>query len=776
MRRNYWASAATLSLLVIAMGLSMEQLIPSNRTTYADLRASILKASPRQLSSKQFQRWDHFWSRRLEAGTLPQGADLLDRWKRFKNLDLTPPPLPLTWKAVGPVTSPINDWDITGANPGLGRINCIAFGTGVIYAGAATGGLWKSINNGGDWTSVPVDVPLLGVSDIAVSADGNVLYLGTGDRDGRDGVGFGVLKSTDAGQSFQTNTTPVLQSAVVSRILVHPTNPQIVLAATLSGIFRSADAGATWTQAAPGIFFDMEFKPTDPNTLYAASRADSIAANPVFVSRDAGLTWNRATGSMPNRDISRVALAVSANAPATVYAIFVNQADRTFAGLYRSTDSGASWSKRASEPNVLGRKNGGATDNEGQGEYDLALEASPTNANEVWVGGINLWKSEDGGEKWDRKSFWNRGDSTDRYVHADQHTLVFRPGSGTELWSGNDGGIARSTDGGKNWTERSNGLQISQFYTVSVSKKANYMLLGAQDNGVVVHDGTNFRQIWGADGFDGAFSPKEADTLYFALYDGHAFRSNNLGKANNRTTGDIDRDERLGPKDTVTKDRPGTFGASMEIDPSDDSIVYLGLRNLFQSKNNGRRWRKADGLPDSDRLIRILRVAPSDGRRIYVSRGSESFTSSNRGDTWTRLTISTSTCPTTFITDIAVDPQDPRRVWATSASIANCRVFRSSDAGSTWQDITGPPSTASGSIPAFRINAIARQANFPSLVYIGTDIGVFFTHDAIAPQWRSYNLGLPPTVIEDLEVHPVKNRLVAATFGRGVWEAFLLRP
>jgi photosystem II stability/assembly factor-like uncharacterized protein len=473
------------------------------------------------------------------------------------------------------------------------------------------------------------------------------------------------------------------------------------------------------------------------------------------------------SSGIPNQNIRRVAIAVTPAVPGLVYAIFVNDS-KSFAGFYRSNDSGANWTLVSSKPNILGFYRGrrGKDQEVGQGDYDLALAVSPARPDEVFVGGINIWKSTDGGKNWDRKSIWYRGDPTDRYVHGDQHALAFFPGRSEEIWACNDGGIFRSTDGGRNWVDRSSGLQVSEFYTVATSAKSKHALLCAQDNGVVLFDGSSFRQIYGADGFDSVFSHKDFKTLFFAIYDGQGYRSINLGKRSKEVTRDIDSNERLTPNTF-------TFGAVLAIDPVEAKTIYLGLRNLFRSDNNGVKWNKNLSLPAGSGggdLIVALRIAPKEPRRIYVARRVQLFTSADKGATWSDIYAGLPGSP--LITDVAVDPVDPNHVWVTCAGSGAGRVFRSFNAGNiSWQDITGPLSPAAGSLPPFKLNAVVAQPGTSSLVYVGTDVGVFLTHDGLAPNWIPFNTNLPTVVVNDLEIHPFTNRLVAATFGRGLWQA-----
>jgi photosystem II stability/assembly factor-like uncharacterized protein len=644
-----------------------------------------------------------------------------------------------------------------------------------MYAGAATGGLWKSTTEGATWSSVELNVPFLGVSDIAIHPQNpSIIYLGTGDRDGFDAPGFGVMKSTDGGVSFsqlEVDSNPGVDSLPITRLLINPQNPSILLAtAHFAGIYRSIDGGANWTQPMGlfALFYDLKFKPGDPSVVYATTNSIS-SPSPILVSRDGGQHWTPVTSGIPTTNVFRVEIAVTPAAPNLVYALFVKEGD-IFGGLYRSEDSGVTWVTRSTEPNILGRTNGGDTD--GQGSYDLALAVSPTKPNEIFVGGINIWKSIDGGKTWDRRSFWNRGVRRELYVHADQHALAFFPGRPEEIWACNDGGIFRSKDGGTTWMDRSNGLQVSEFYTVATSRLGPYALMGAQDNGVVLFDGATFRQIYGADGLDCVFSHAERETIFYAIYDGEGFRSKNLGKTENRVTGDIKKVER------TSLHGEHLFAGVWAMDPANAKLLYFGLRNLFRSENNGSNWKPVETLEqvvnleqDDNLVIVAIRIAPSDPQRIYVARGSKLFTSADTGATWAEITGPNSGLPNTGIRDIAVHPTHPNRVWVTFAGFRNQRVFRSDSAGSAWQDITGPLPDASGSLPHFLINAIVAQPGLSNLIYVGTDIGVFLTHDGLAPNWIPFNANLPTVVVEDLEIHPFTNRLMAATFGRGLWQA-----
>ncbi|HLE57370.1 MAG TPA: hypothetical protein VJB15_09825, partial [Rhodothermia bacterium] len=490
--------------------------------------------------------------------------------------------------------------------------------------------------------------------------------------------------------------------------------------------------------------------------VYACSRARGVTRTPIIVSRDGGQTWDDAGSGIPTQDVNRVAIAVTPANPNLLYAIFVGD-DDGFAGFFRSTDSGVSWSLMSDKPHILSLRDG-LTNTGNQGSYDLALAVSPTKPEQIYVGGINVWKSRDSGKNWDRKSVWNRGEPTNRFVHPDQHALAFFPGRADEIWACNDGGIYRSKNAGRTWEDRSNGLQITQVYTIATSRTSKTAVLSSQDNGVIVFDGSGFRQILGGDGFDSAFVEEDQKTILSAVFPIIVMRSTRLGKLTKEVTSSGQTIDGFSPTPRFA------------VDPVDAETVYLGVRRLFRSTRGGkeRTWNKIKSFPDSTDDLTAVRIAPSNPQRLYVCRSNAMFTSADRGDTWTDVTMG---LPTFGLTDIAVDPDNPSHVWVVASDSFSGQVFRSFNAGASWEVITGPLPPAAGSLPAFIINTIVRQSGNSNLVYVGTDVGVFLTHDGIAPNWVPYNSDLPTVVVQDLEIHPFTNTLFAATFGRGLWEA-----
>ena len=334
------------------------------------------------------------------------------------------------WVPKGP-----SSWNTVSYNPGIGRVNCITVApndSNIIYLGAPSGGFWKSIDGGQNWFTTTDSLTVLGVSAIAVHpSNPDLIYIATGDGDGGDTYSIGVLYSLDGGYTWNpTNLNwQVTQSRRISKLLIHPNDPTILFAAASNGIYKSLDSGINWVNVQSGNFKDMEFKPGDPATIYVCGRE-------FFKSTNTGSSFIQITSGLPSSSlISRLAIAVSGANADYVYLLAGSSATSGFYGLYRSTNSGTSFSARSSSPNILGYSLTGSSSG-GQSYYDLAIAMSPYNADVIYVGGINIWKSTDGGANWDIIAYWYYPETSVPYVHADIHSLDFY---GSVLYSGSDG-------------------------------------------------------------------------------------------------------------------------------------------------------------------------------------------------------------------------------------------------------------------------------------------------------------------------------------------------
>jgi PKD repeat protein len=658
-------------------------------------------------------------------------------------------PMSSTWTFAGPTGAP------TGS--GAGRINCVRFAPSTpttVYVGAPAGGLWRSTNSGVTWNIIGSTDALasIGVTDIAIDpTNANTLYLATGDGDAGDTYSIGVLKSTDGGVTWNTTglNWTVNQGRQISKLLIHPTNNQIVLAFTSNGIYRTTNGGTSWTQVQnTNAFKDAEFKPGDPNTIYAGGTR-------FWKSTDNGVTWTNITAGLPaNTAINRMAIAVTLDATGTgyVYVLTGSAANSGFYGLYRSTDSGTTFTQRSSTPNTLGWSSTG-NDTGGQSWYDLAIAASNTSRDVIIIGGVNIWRSTNGGTSWTINGHWTGTGAP--YVHADVHDLIFYPGSGTRYFAGCDGGVFETTNSGGAWTDRSGALCIAQPYRIGLSASSqNLWLTGHQDNGTNLRNGAAYVGVMGGDGMDCFIDRTNNNVMYAEYYNGAFQRSTNGG---GNWTG-------------ITT---GLSGNAAWVtpwcqDPATANTLWCGYSNVFRSTNQGTSWTQMGTLGGSGTIVDI-KVSQSTPSTIYVCRSNAVYKSTNTGGTWTNIT-GTLPVGSAAISRLLIDPADANNVWVTFSgySAAN-KCFVTTNGGTSWTNI-------SSGLPNLPANCMVyTPGSSTDAVYIGMDVGIYY-RDASSGGWLPYFTGLPNVPIFDLEIYSTTGQIRAATYGRGVWEVDIYNP
>ncbi|PLX13783.1 MAG: hypothetical protein C0597_11120 [Marinilabiliales bacterium] len=414
---------------------------------------------------KQFHRWEWNMEGQIDpkTGAFPQKT-AQEIYTVYRNANPNKQGSKVAnWTVVGPNSS-------DGGYAGVGRINCIAFhpsDNNTYWVGAPAGGLWLTTDNGSSWTCLTDNNDVLGVSDIIIPSNystSNTIYIATGDRDGWDNNSVGVLKSTDAGTNWSSTgiSYSIEDGEMATRLLLDPNNDNTIIAATSNGVFKTTDGGSNWSTMLTSVsFIDMEYKPGDFNTLYG-----STSSGDIYVSTDGGSNW---TQTYNNSSARRIELAVTPASSSVLYALAANTSNGFYA-FYKSTDSGSNFTEQinSSAINLMGwNSNGG--DSGGQGWYDLSMAASPSDEDIVLVGGVNTWKTTDGGVNWSIANHW-WGDGVPA-VHADKHQLKYRTNG--DLFECNDGGIYISTNDGTGWTDKTNGMIISQMYKLGVSQSVS---------------------------------------------------------------------------------------------------------------------------------------------------------------------------------------------------------------------------------------------------------------------------------------------------------------
>lgn len=689
---------------------------------------------------KQYKRWEYFMEQRVsQDGTRPSAGVLWSEMEKYKMQhpsDLRAEPIS-HWVPLGP-----SAWTSTGWNPGIGRVNCIEVDPtdeNIVYIGTPAGGCWKSIDGGNNWVPLTDNQPVLGVSAIAISyVDPNIIYIGTGDDDGGDTYSIGVLKSTDGGQTWDTTGLNFSNmSYIIYDLEMDPGNANHILAGTNGGVYYTLDGGDNWTLSLPGTVYDIEFKADEPATIY-------ICNGSVWKSTNGGISFNPSGTGLPSSSLTNTSLiAVTADNPDYIYFLCGDQSDNSFYGLYRSTDEGATWDLQADSPNIFSYAEDGSGDG-GQSWYDMALAASPVNAEEIYIGGINVWKSNDGGETFDITSHWVHPSGIG-YTHADIHVLET---FGDKIYCGSDGGVFKSNNGASNWVDITFGLQITQFYGMGSSEAhPDLIIAGAQDNGTNLWENDSWTHVIGADGMEALIDWYDPQIMYGSIQNGSLQKSDNGGASFS------------GISNTMTDAENANWVTPYDIDPADHNTLYAGYENLWKSTDGGDNWFTISNFTTN--AIDEIAIAPSDPNFIYVSVNSILRRTHDGGNTWT--TISNS-LPGYNITDIAVDPESQLRIWVTFANYADSnKVSRSDDGGITWTNI-------SGSLPNIPANCIAAENGNYNGVYIGMDVGIFYTNDTIA-DWLPYFESLPNVIVNEIEVNNTSGKVRAATYGRGIWES-----
>ena len=672
---------------------------------------------------KQFRRWEWFMSPRVGLdGTRfnPSAAFRagVEYRKQYSTANAG------NWTLIGPSVVP------TGGG-GAGRINAVRVhpvDPNILFACSPSGGLWKSDDGGSTWASNTDQLAqVIGCTDIAIDPNNpNIMYLATGDGDAGDTYSVGILKSTDGGTTWNTTGLSYSNASFrqISKLLIDPTNTSTIIAASSNGIWRSTDAGATFTNVQSGGFKDMEFKPGDFNTIYAAGTE-------FYKSTNNGATWTKITSILPAAtNVSRIAIGVTPANPAYVYLIIGLPAPNYGTeGFYKSTNSGTTFTKPSTP--ALGT----------QQWYDLCIAASPTNAEEVLIGGQTDFKrSTNGGTTWAQ----NGGNT-----HVDYHDVLYT--DAVSYYMGNDGGVYQTTNSGNAWTNLSNGLEISQMYGFGQSATTPYLMLqGWQDNGTNRFNGTSWAHVLGGDGMLCFIDRTNNQNMFAEYQNGGLNRSTNGGGSWTGITNGINE--------------TGPWVTPWMQDPVSSTTLYAGFVNVWKSTNLGTNWTKISAFSNTSTVI-TMAVSPANNQVIWVSKANGLYRTTNGGTTWTLMTG----LPAGTITGITCSNTNPNKAWITYSGFNNTnKVFKTSDQGATWTNY-------SSGVPNIPVNCITYMNNSADAVYIGTDLGVFY-RDSTLNIWEPFFSGLPNVVVTQLDIFYPLGKLRASTYGRGMWESDLFVP
>jgi photosystem II stability/assembly factor-like uncharacterized protein len=669
------------------------------------------------------------------------------------------------WQPIGPNPTDSyfpNNWATTS-----GRINAVAVSPAdpqIVLVGAAVGGVWRSNDGGANFTAVTDAQVDLAVGSIAFApSNPSIVYAGMGDK-GSVYLGSGVLKSTDAGQTWtRVNNTSLPLLGRISKIMVDPSDPNRVYVAQYSyqqgntsfasGFFISTDGGVSWQKTLSGLPRDMVMHPTQPNVLYMAVQRHDAAPLPssggVFKSVNSGQTWTRVYTS-PYATTSNMKVAVTPAAPESVYVLVGTTTAPASARVEISTNGGETWTNKASNFDV------------GQLSYNFYLFVHPTDVNTLYVGTRDLWRSTDGGTSYTNitRSFTLTGGytPTQSKAHPDQHHFYISPTNPATMYLANDGGLWKTTDNLATLQNLNSSLSLTMFVSLAVHPEfTGRVYVGTQDNGTQrrSNNGMRWKEFSTGDGGQTVVDPLDPSIVYTTYVQHYVDRFSNNG---DNYFGQI------GGPSTFANDRVAFYPPLVGNEVN--SNIYFGTYRLYVSTNRGAGWTAPGGTFDqtfggSD-VLSAIAVAKSNLNIIYSgSAQGRAMISTDAGATWTQITNG---LPTRFIKSIVVSPTDPNTAYLTVSGFGSGHVFKTTNGGSNWTDI-------SGNLPDIPANTILIDPRNANTLWIGTDVGVFRSTVG-GNTWESFNQGMPPALVTEI-VAQSNGLIVAGTYGRG---AFQINP
>ena len=684
----------------------------------------------------------------------------------------------------------------------------------VMYAGGVSGGLWKSVNAGERWEPVGDALANLAVNSLAMDpSDRRVLYAGTGEGYFREEVrgtglplrGNGIFVTSDAGATWtHLASTATNDFHWVNDLEVSRHDPRRLYAATRTGVWRSSDAGASWSNVLPvtvrGGCLDLAARPDAP-TDYLFASCGTFDRATIHRSTDAASASWEAVHS--EEGMSRTSLAIAPSRPSTIYALAAHNGDpNTGHGLhavYRSDSNGdpGSWTAqvRLDDPDLIDRnlltnlwsvsqRKCGVSNNDNpltMGWYCNVIAVDPADAEKVWVGGVDLFRSDDGGRNWGVASYWWASSSEGSFAHADHHGIVFHPrydgAANQTMFSTNDGGIyrtenaraavARGDDAPCNpiasqvtFAHLNRNFGVTQFYHGAVTPDGKRVLGGTQDNGTIVSDiarGTDsWTRILGGDGGYVAVDPRNPAVFYAEAQNAYLVRFNAGGFGSPVNRGLLD---------------DFLFVTPFVLDPNDADRLWIAGRSLWRSENRGDEWSRASiRLPA---YVSAIAVAPGRSNRVVAATTSGDIHRSENALTATAATGWPSSRPRDgFVTSLTFHPTNADIVYATYGGFGGVHVWRSIDGGATWSPIDG---SGAGTLPDIPAHSLAVDPYDTQRLYLGTDLGVFVSLDGGA-SWRVENSGFAAVVTETVVIGRGERgpAVYAFTHGRGAWRAELV--
>jgi photosystem II stability/assembly factor-like uncharacterized protein len=703
----------------------------------------------------------------------------------------------MSWTALGPKS----------AGGRIETVDCPPDSPGTIYVGAGSGGVWKTVNGGMTWTPLFDRGPTVAIGDLAVSpSDPDIVWVGTGESlmARSSFAGQGVFRSADGGRTWESRGLE--DTHHIGRIVIDPRDPDRVFVAAIGhqytfneerGVFMTADGGRTWTKSLfidqrTGVV-DLVMDPADGRVLYAAAWErdrkawDNTVCGPgsgIFKTTDGGASWTRLKNGLPaGPSIGRIGLDVCPAAPGVVYAVIDNltpvparagrKASPVPAGgeVYRSDDHGDTWRKvNEGDPAA------------GTGYAFGDIRVSPKDANVVYVLGVGLVRSADGGRTFARVDgpVVRLSPLPTRALHLDQHELWIDPRDPDRLVLGNDGGLFVSNDGGRAWLHLNN-LPVTEFYAAFAGPGSPYPIYGGTQDNAALRGRSDRRlddaaldgwshlwiDLWGGgDSFFTFPDPADPDVVYYE-----------------QQFGDLKRKDMRTGRTAFIRPQPEKGKAPYRfnwmtpflISVHDPAILYCGAERMFRSGDRGGHWTVLSSdlttAPGPDRqgdvpfgTITTIAESPLAKGLLFVGTDDGNvWMTADDGVSWIPIDAG---LPRKWVSRLEASAHDAERVYVALTGYREddfrTYLFRSGDRGRTWESI-------SQDLPQESVNVIREDPEKPGLLYIGTDQGGVHASADNGSTWSSLCADLPPAAVHDLAVQRDEDELVAATHGRGVF-------
>jgi hypothetical protein len=657
------------------------------------------------------------------------------------------------WRALGPFGFQTSGFYGSSPNADGGRIRAIAIhptNPSIVYAGAASGGVWRTNHGGAPWTPISDNQCSLNIGSIAIDpVNPSIVYVGTGEP--AQSNGCGLLRSFDGGTTWtEINGGGVLapvngtQTTRAYRIRVAPSvagtqGTSVVLYAASNGLHRSINSGSAWATVLSGFVTDVEFDPADDNVVWAARAGAGTTANGVYRSTDRGATWSQVYST--GNTVQRISLAVTPNAPNAVWAVEVvnSRMDK----LVRLHGENAT-------PTVLAAQGvyGGQPrlDFGTQSTYNLVLEVDPQDANTVILGGSRIYRSRDGGQSFSAIAY---------DLHVDWHAFEYAPSDPNVIVGGCDGGVHASYDRGNSWVNRNTNISVTQFYPgIAVHPTIpDFLAGGLQDNSSLWGFGSSFWTMSAPSGDGGwnAFSPTNANVFWTTSY-----VTNFIVRVTRNPLGTSISQVQRGFTSTDRK----AFLSPMVIDPLNSTTLYYATYRLWRTQNEGVQWAALTGDLTKGGIgtITSVAVSPVDSRVIWVGTSDGNVQLSQDGGT--TFTLVSSTLPNRAVTDVAPDVAAAGRAVITYSGTGTGHVYSTDDYGANWVNLTG-------TLPDIPFNAVVAVPG-TSRLFVGADVGIYESTDNGA-SWIVANQGFPNARVLDLVYQQATGNLYASTYGRGLW-------